>query len=235
MNRTMVSGIAAFALLFGAIHAMSASTAEAGLLSKHRANKACGEASHCGGGHVGILARHRARRGNDCCAPAPEPCCEPAPETCCAPEPAPAPCCAPAPEPCCAPAPEPCCAPEPAPCCDSGSRRGHGCKLLGRLRARRSGGCCDAPAVEAAPCCGDAVAAPAVSSGCSSCGDSVGAVVADGGGFDLAPGETLVPGSTTSEAAVPAAVPESSSDSAPEGGDAEVPPPAPVPDASTDA
>ncbi|WP_146597725.1 hypothetical protein [Novipirellula aureliae] len=87
-------------------------------------------------------------------------------------------CCTPAPT-CCAPAPS-CCTPEPS--------------------------CC-APAPS---CCGQSVAAP-VAQGCTSCG---GGVVVDGGGstmqspmeasseaLDLAPGETLVPGSvTTSEA-----------------------------------
>ena len=53
----------------------------------------------------------------------------------------------------------------------------------------------------------------------------------DASGIELAPGETLVPGSVQSggEAA------PSSSDAPAEGGDAEIPPPAPVPDASTDA
>ncbi len=193
MNRTMVSGIAVFALLIGAGHAMNATTADAGLFSKHRAKRACGAASHCGG-------------GGECYAPAAEPCCAPAP--------APEPCCAPA------PAPEPCCAPAPEPCCDSGptcGHRRHGC----RRRARRSAGCCSAPAetccsapaVEAAPCCGAEMSV-------------------DAAGYDLAPGETLVPGSVE-ETGAPAA-PESSSDAV-EGVEAEVPPPAPVPDASTDA
>lgn len=229
MNRTMVSGIAAFALLIGAGHAMNATTAEAGLFSKWRAKRACGGHSHCGAGHS----------VDPCCAPVADPCCEPAPEPCCAPAPAPEPCCAPAPapEPCCAPAPEPCCAPEPAACCEPAPCGKKRCGLFGRRGGHGCGAadaCCETAVVEAAPCCGSTVVETgtvmATGAGCTDCG---GAVVSSEG-YDLAPGETLVPGSVTtgSSEAAPAA-PQSSSD---EGGeDAEVPPPAPEADASTDA
>ncbi|WP_236615938.1 hypothetical protein [Rhodopirellula europaea] len=95
---------------------------------------------------------------------------------CCAPEP----CCEPAPAPCCEPAPEPCCEPAPAPCCEA---------------APAPAPCCGepapAPVVEAAPCCGGEVA-PVME----------GSVMQSSEGFDLAPGETLVPGSVvTGEAA----------------------------------
>lgn len=99
---------------------------------------------------------------------------------CCAPEP----CCEPAPAPCCEPAPAPCCeaAPAPAPCC---------------------GETVAAPVVEAAPCCGDEMApmmeAPMMH---SEMGTSV---MESSQGFDLAPGETLVPGSVSTGAAAAAA------------------------------
>lgn len=202
MNRTVVSGFAAFALLIGAGLAMNVTTAEAGhcgggLFARLHA-KHCGGGlfsglkSHgCGGGHGlfakkscggGLLARLKAKHAAKCCAPAPA--CAPAPEPCCAPEP----------EPCCAPEPEPCCAPEPAPCCG------------------------DAAPV-AAPCCDGAVMEGATMS-------------TDAGGYDLAPGETLVPGSVeTVEGGGELSAPASSSDEAAE----EAAPPAPTPDASTDA
>jgi len=175
MNRTVVSGLAAFALLIGATLALTETTVQAGhcgggLFAKLHARGNCGGglfSGHgllqrgCGGGLLSKLhARHSAP---DCCAPAPDPCC------------------APAPEPCCAPAPEPCCAPAPA-----------------------CGGCEVAP-VAVAPCCG-------------------GEVVHGGDAeYDLAPGESVVPGSvsTLDDAAVEA---PSSSDA----------PPAPVADAKTD-
>lgn len=119
MNRTLVSGVVAFALIVGAGLAMS-DTAEAG----H-----CGGVRHCGGGICGghhglfrggcgggLFSRLRARH---CCAPAPV-CCEPAPCE-------PAPCCE----------PEPCC--EPDPCCG----RSHGCGLFGLFRRHHcSSSCC---------------------------------------------------------------------------------------------
>jgi len=192
MNRTVVSGIAAFALLIGASLMLTETTAEA---------------ARCGGG---LIAKMKAKRAAKCCAPEPV-CCQPAPtcggrvgllaklkakraaRKCCAPEPT------------CCPEPAPCCAPEPAPCC--------------------------APA----PCCGGEVAA-APAPCCGGGGEVVqGAVVSDQG-FDLAPGETLVPGSVQTVGGGEAAAASSS--------DAEMPapaaeaageaPPAPKPDANTD-
>ena len=91
MNRTVVSGIAAFALLIGAGLSMTDTTAEAGrcgggLLSKLQA-KSCGGSvlsninldlgsKSCGGG---LLARLKAKHAADCCAPEPAPCAEPEP------------------------------------------------------------------------------------------------------------------------------------------------------------
>jgi hypothetical protein len=205
MNRNVVSGIVAFALLVGAATAMNESSAYAGncgggLFAKLHAKKACGG---------GLFAKLKARQASSCCAPEPV-CCEPAPAPACC-EPAPTcggrsrpklfarlcakirakrSCCAPEPT-CCEPAPAPCCAPEPAPC----------------------GGC------------GNAAPAP-----CSSCGGSVmsapmmSATVGSDAGFELADGETLVPGSVqnTEPAGEPAAA--SASDAAP---------PVPQPDADT--
>ena len=88
MNRTVVSGIAAFALLIGAGLSMTDTTAEAGrcgggLLSKLQA-KSCGGSvlsninlgsKSCSGG---LLARLKAKHAADCCAPEPAP-CEPEP------------------------------------------------------------------------------------------------------------------------------------------------------------
>ncbi len=217
MNRTVVSGIAAFALLIGASLMLTETTAEAarcgggGLIAKIKAKRAakccapepvcCQPAPTCGGQRVGLLAKLKAKRAaKKCCAP--EPTCCPAP---CCPEPAP---CCPEPAPCC-PEPAPCC-PEPAPCCPEPAP------------------CC---APEPAPCCGGVVAAPAP---CCGGGEVVqGAVVAGGDqGFDLAPGETLVPGSVQTVGGGEAAAASSS--------DAEMPapaaeaPPAPTPDAKTD-
>ncbi len=197
MNRTVVSGIAAFALLIGAM-AMNPSTAEAGrcggglfaklqarncggggLFSGHQRDRGCGGgglfSGHqrdrgCGGG---LLARLRARRAAKCGAPEPADCCEAAPA------------------PCCEPAPAPCCDPAPAPCCGQA-------------------------AAPVAPCCGGVVAGGA-----------------SDGGYDLAPGETLVPGSVeTVDGGGDLPAPVSSSDAAPV---EEAAPPAPTPDASTDA
>ena len=91
MNRTVVSGIAAFALLIGAGLSMTDTTAEAGrcgggLLSKLQA-KSCGGSvlsninldlgsKSCSGG---LLARLKAKHAADCCAPEPAPCAEPEP------------------------------------------------------------------------------------------------------------------------------------------------------------
>ncbi len=65
----------------------------------------------------------------------------------------------------------------------------------------------------------------------------MGETVVDAGGYDLAPGETLVPGSVqTSEASEELAAPASSSDAAPAAEAVEeAAPPAPTPDATTDA
>ncbi len=70
---------------------------------------------------------------------------------------------------------------------------------------------------------------------CSDC--AAGATMSTDAGYDLAPGETLVPGSTTTEATGSSsdAVAEPAAEPAAAEADAEVPPPAPVPDASTDA
>lgn len=108
MNRTLVSGFAAFALVVGAAFAMTETTAEAGhcgggLFARLHARHCGGGLFNggCGGGKLfnhgcggGLLARLRAKHASSCCAPEPA-CCEPAPAPCC--EPAPAPCCEPAP------------------------------------------------------------------------------------------------------------------------------------------
>ena len=145
MNRTLVSSMAAFALMIGATIALSGN-AEAGIFGKR----------HCGGGLFSRLCGAKSH----CCTPEPT-CCTPEP-TCCTPEPT-------------------CCTPEPT-------------------------------------CCGESVAAPVVD-GCSSCGgEAVTVSSVDGDsmmqspvesgvsseGYDLAPGETLVPGSVTSSEAAPA-------------------------------
>ena len=77
MNRTVVSGVAAFALMIGAGLAMTDTTAEAGrcgggLFSRLQA-KSCGGkvmenlgSKSCGGG---LLARLKAKHASDCCAP----------------------------------------------------------------------------------------------------------------------------------------------------------------------
>ena len=193
MNRTVVSGLAAFALLIGATLALTETTVQAGHCGGGLFAKLQARGGNCGGGLFGghgllkggcgggLLAKLHARHAApDCCEPAPVACCEPAPEPCC--EPAPVACCEPAPEPCCAPAPVACC--EPAPAC---------------------GGCEVAAPVAAAPCCGGEVMHG---------GDA---------GYDLAPGESLVPGSVSTLDGTAVETPSSS--------DA---PPAPVADAKTD-
>ena len=134
MNRTMVSGIAAFALVLGASFAMTETANAGGIMSMLQGKRGCSTNS------CGLFSRMKAKMASSsCCAPEPT-CCEPEP-ACCAPEPAP--CCAPEPAPasCCAPepAPAPCCAPEPAPA-----------------------PCCAAAEPAPAPCgCSDVVSAPA--------------------------------------------------------------------------
>jgi hypothetical protein len=206
MNRTVVSGVAAFALTVGAALAMTETTAEAGhcgggLFARLHA-RSCGGGLFSGGGHLfnkgcggGLLARLRARHAANCCAP------EPA-------------CCEPAPAPCCEPAPAPCCGAEPAPCdsgcggsagCGSGRRGLFGCRLFG-------GG-----SVSCGSGCGEPV-------GCGSgCGGSV-VVGCSGAGCG---GEVIMMEETIEGELV---APESSSDAA-----TEVAPPAPAPDAQTDA
>ena len=135
MNRTVVSGIAAFALMIGAGLAMTDTTAEAGrcggglfsrLHAKSCGGKVLGNLCHksCGGG---LLARLKAKHASDCCAPEAAPCetaapCEPAP---CATE-----------TECCE---DPCCK---KPC------------LLKRLfsKVRRNKSCCESSCGTAAPC-----------------------------------------------------------------------------------
>lgn len=128
MNRTLVSGLVAFALIMGAGLAMS-DTAEAFGFGARR----CGGVSNhglfrkgCGGG---LFSRLKAKH----CCPQPA-CCEPAP--------------------CCEP--QPCC--QPASCCGRSHRcgllgglRGHGCKRssCGSSSCCGSSGC--GGAVEAAP------------------------------------------------------------------------------------
>ena len=116
MNRTVVSGIAAFALLIGAAVVMS-ETAEAGhhgggLFSRLHAKQCGGGCAQpsCGGCAVekscggGLFARLKAKHATPCCVAEPV-CCEPAPApVCCEPAPAPV---------CCEPAPAPVCCPEP--------------------------------------------------------------------------------------------------------------------------
>ncbi len=77
MNRTVVSGIAAFALTVGAALAMTETTAEAGhcgggLFARLHA-KSCGGGLFSGGGHLfnkgcggGLLARLRAKHAARC-------------------------------------------------------------------------------------------------------------------------------------------------------------------------
>lgn len=126
MNRTVVSGVAAFALLIGAGLAMTDTNAEAGrcgggLLSKLHA-KSCGGKvlgnlelgnRNCGGG---LLARLKAKHASDCCAPEPAPC-------------EPAPC-------------------EPVDCCEDDCCEKPGLlkRLLGKLRSKNA--CCDDPCAQ---------------------------------------------------------------------------------------
>jgi len=101
MNRTVVSGVAAFALLIGAGLTMTDTNAEAGRcgggLISHLQAKSCGGKvlgnidlgnidlgkKSCGGG---LLARLKAKHASDCCAPEAAPCepapCEPATDCC---------------------------------------------------------------------------------------------------------------------------------------------------------
>jgi hypothetical protein len=113
-------------------------------------------------------------------------------------------CCAPEPV-CCEPAPAPCC--EPAPCC-----------------APEPAPCCEPAPVVAAPCC---EAAPVAAPCCG--GEIEGAVSSEG--YNLAPGETLVPGSvknmeSASSDALPVATPTETAApaEAKAAADAEVPP-----------
>ena len=91
MNRTVVIGVAVFALFLGSGMAMTESTAEAGWCG-NRCGSSCGghfRSRRCGGGlFARMRARHAARR---CCRPVS--CCQPT--TCCEPAPAcdPAPAC----------------------------------------------------------------------------------------------------------------------------------------------
>jgi len=128
MNRTVVSGVAAFALMIGAGLAMTDTTAEAGrcgggLFSRLQA-KSCGGkvmenlgSKSCGGG---LLARLKAKHASDCCAP------EAAPEA--------APC-------------------ETAPCATETECCEKPCfleRLFSKLRRNKS--CCDDLCETAAPC-----------------------------------------------------------------------------------
>ena len=242
MNRTVVSGVAAFALFIGAALAtndVQAGHCGGGLFSKLRA-KRCGGgllAGHGGGQQCGggLFARLRAKRAARNCCPAPDPCCQPAPAPCC--QPAPQPCCDPAPQPCCEPAPQPCCDPAPQPCCDPAPQPCCGAPKRFSLGCGRKKSCC-APAPQ--PCCGSAPAPcggcgggeVAVGSGCTNCDGS--ATVTSDHGIELAPGETPVPGSVqTAGGGEELAAPVSSSDA---GGDAgaeagaDAAPPVPTPE-----
>ena len=139
MNRTVVSGIAAFALIIGAGLAMTDTTAEAGrcggglfsrLHAKSCGGKVLGNLCHksCGGG---LLARLKAKHASNCCAPEAAPC-----ETA-------APCATP-----CETAP---CATETECCEDSCCKRP--C-LLQRLfsKHRRNKSCCESSCATEAPC-----------------------------------------------------------------------------------
>ena len=185
MNKVRLASLAlaAFAVSFGSF-AMADCGGRQGLLAKMAAKKEAG----CNGG--GLIAKIKAKMASrcggapSCCAPAPT-CCAPAP-TCC--EPAPT-CCAPAPT-CCAPAPEAAscgCAAPAAPACG-----------------------CAAPVSNCG--CGAAmnsyVSAPAVSSGCSSCGTTLNSGVISS--------STVVPPAPAAPAAPAAPVaPASVSDKAP--------------------
>ncbi len=94
------------------------------------------------------------------------------------------------PQPCCEPAPVQCCEPAPQSCCGGDAHHGH----HGHHHAQ---------AVQ--PCCGgEAQAAPQMGAGCVGCGGG-NSVMASSGvnsqGIELAPGETLVPGSVTTGSA----------------------------------
>ena len=128
MNRTVVSGVAAFALMIGAGLAMTDTTAEAGrcggglfsgLHAKSCGGKVLGNLCNksCGGG---LLARLKAKHASDCCAPEAAPCEAPAP-------------CEPVP---CETATD---------CCDDDccSKPGLLKRLMSKLHSRKS--CCDDP------------------------------------------------------------------------------------------
>jgi hypothetical protein len=168
MNRNLVKGMTAFALILG-VSLVFSSSADAGFgLFKKLGGGCCAPEPSCGGGLFaklkakkcggGLFAKLKAKHAG---------CCEPEPV-------------------CCEPAPEPvCCEPAPAPCCE-------------------------APVVEA-PCCGEVVMEAPVEAPC--CGGEVMTEAApmemsvSSEGFELAPGETLVPGSVmTGEAAEAAPV-----------------------------
>ena len=149
MNRTVVSGVAAFALMIGAGLAMTDTTAEAGrcgggLFSRLQA-KSCGGKvlgnlcnKSCGGG---LLARLKAKHASDCCAPEAAPCETAAPCATAAPCETAAPCATP-----CEAAP---CATE-TDCCEDSC-----CKkpcLFKRLfsKVRRNKSCCESSCETAA-------------------------------------------------------------------------------------
>ena len=223
MTRTVVKTVTMFALVIGATLAMSNdNNAEAGPRIKAAIAKMLGR----GCGNSGGCGLFSGRSQSSCCAPEP---------SCCAPEPS-------------------CCAPEPS-CCEAAPEPSCGCGDVVEA----------APVVESTGCgCGDVVeAAPVMESTGCGCGGEVvsgGEMIVDGSyggevmsgevmsegssdpGYNLAPGEVLVPGSVatvgTSEETVPAPAadeaadaPESASDEAAEEGA----PPAPQPDATTDA
>ena len=142
----------------------------------------------------------------------------------------------------------------------------HGGGLFSHLKSRSCGGglfsrlhgrddccapepvCCEPEPVCCEPeptCCGGEMATvvePAVGAGCTNCGESVvESAPMTGGDYDLAPGETVVPGSVetgeptgdSSEAPEAPEAPASEGDSVPSSSD-EAAPPAPTPDANTD-
>lgn len=161
----------------------------------------------CGGG---FLAKLKSRKASSCCAPAPS-CCEPAP--------APS-CCEPAPEPCgCStPAPEPCGCGTPAVMTAAPVASDCGCGSAAPAVMTA------APVASDCGCGGAVVSTPPMMTGTPT-------AVADTSGYNLAPGEQLVPGSvqtveTPAAAATPAAEAAASEPAA------EAAPPAPTPDAA---
>jgi hypothetical protein len=122
MNRSVICGMVALAMLVTIAMSSADQKAHAGLFGKKKksccapavvycepAPVCCEPAPTCGGKKMGFFARLKARKAarNACCAPAP---------TCCAPAPV---CCEPAPVVCCEPAPVVCCEPAPVDCCGS--------------------------------------------------------------------------------------------------------------------